>query len=140
MNQQRTRTSSLARWQKAAARAVAEGIQIRQLAGSGAWVATSGSDTATAYEVEVTGNVAHGCGCLAGLNDDPVCKHRAALFLLIGALNLTPEPDPPAPAAPVVCFRCWGTLAGCPVCQGVGVASLVAQAVALRDAEDRIAA
>ena len=73
--QTRTRTSSPARWTAAAARAIAEGIQIRQLAGSGQWVATSGSDAAAAYEVEVTGNVAHGCTCLAGLNDDPVCKH-----------------------------------------------------------------
>ena len=40
----------------------------------------------------VTGNVAHGCDCLAGLNDDPVCKHRAAFYLLIGALD--PEPEP----------------------------------------------
>ncbi len=65
--QTRTRTSSPARWMKAAERAVAEGIQIRQLAGSGAWIASSGSNANAAYEVEVTGNVAHGCGCLAGL-------------------------------------------------------------------------
>lgn len=138
--QTRTRTSSPARWIKAAERAVAEGIQIRQLAGSGAWVATSGSDASVAYEVEVTGNVAHGCGCLAGLNDDPVCKHRAAFYLLIGALT-PPEPEPPAPAvASVVCSRCRGAVAGCPVCHGTGVAALVAQAAALRDAADRIAA
>jgi len=130
--QARTRTSSPARWMKAAERAVVEGIQIRQLAGSGQWVATSGSDAAAAYEVEVTGNVAPGCTCLAGLNDDPVCKHRAAFFLLIGALNLTPEPEPSAPAAPVVCFRCRGRAAGCPVCAGLGVAALTAQAAALR--------
>ena len=55
--------------------------------------------SSVAYEVEVTGNVAHGCDCLAGLNGDPVCKHRAAFFLLIGALDLDPEPDPPAPAS-----------------------------------------
>src|SRR5215213_9887609 len=112
--QTRTRTSSPARWMKAAERAVAEGVQVRQLAGSGQWVASSGSDNTVAYEVEVTGNVAHGCGCLASLNDDPVCKHRAAFYLLIGALDLTPEPDPPASAAPVICFRCRGAEAGCP--------------------------
>ena len=136
--QTRTRTSSPARWQKAAARAVAEGIQIRQLAGTGQWVATSGSDAATAYEVEVTGNVAHGCGCLAGLNDDPVCKHRASFYLLIGALDLTPEPEPPAPAA--VCFRCQGREVGCPMCSGRGVAALAAQAAALVVATDALAA
>ena len=129
------RTSSPERWIKAAERAVAEGVQIRQLAGSGAWIANSGSDSTVAYEVEVTGNVAHGCGCLAGMNDDPVCKHRAAFYLLIGALDVTPEPDPPAlGAAPVICFRCRGAEAGCSVCQGVGVASLSAQAAALRAA------
>jgi hypothetical protein len=70
--QTRTRTSSPSRWMKAAERAVAESVQIRQLAGSGQWIASSGSDASVAYEVAVTGNVAHGCGCLAGLNDDPV--------------------------------------------------------------------
>jgi hypothetical protein len=136
----RTRTSSPARWNKAAERAVAEGIQIRQLAGSGAWVATSGSDANAAYEVEVTGNVAHGCTCLAWINDDPVCKHRAAFYLLIGALDLNPEPEPPAPAANVVCFPCRGAEATCPVRSGAGVAPLDAQAAALRDAAERLAA
>jgi hypothetical protein len=130
--QTRTRSSSPARWQKAAQRAISEGIQVRQLAGSGQWVANSGSDASVAYEVEVTGNIAHGCSCLAGLNDDPVCKHRAAFYLLIGALSVDPEPEPPAPSlAPVVCFRCRGTEPGCPVCAGAGVAALTAQAAAL---------
>ncbi len=130
-----TRTSGLSRWMKAAARAVAEGVENRQLAGSGQWIANSGSDAMVAYEVEVTGNVAHGCGCLAGRNDDPVCKHRAAFYLLIGAIDLTPEPDPPAlGAAPAVCFRYRGTEASCPVCQGVGGAPLSEQAAALRAA------
>jgi hypothetical protein len=133
--QTRTRTSSSARWMKAAERAVAEGVQIRQLAGSGQWIASSGSDAAVAYEVAVTGDVAHGCGCLAGLNDDPVCKHRAAFYLLIGALELPPEPEPPAlGVSPVVCFRCRGASAGCPVCQDAGFAFLSAQAAALRAA------
>jgi hypothetical protein len=129
------RSTNPARWMKAAGRAVAEGIQVRQLAGSGQWIASSGSDATVAYEVEVTGNVAHGCGCLAGLNGDPVCKHRAAFYLLIGAIDLTPEPDPPAlGAASVICFRCRGREVGCPVCGGAGVASLPAQAAALRAA------
>ena len=130
MIQQQTRTSSPARWMKAAERAVAEGVQVRQLAGSGQWIANYGSDSSVAYEVEVTGNVAHGCGCLAGLNDDPVCKHRAAFYLLIGALTLPPELDPPAPAN-LICFRCRGTEAGCPVCSGIGIAPLESQAAAL---------
>ena len=105
------RTATPARWMQAAERAVAEGVQVRQLAGSGQWIASSGSDATVAYEVEVTGNVAHGCDCLAGLNSDPVCKHKAAFYLLIGALDLTPEPDLPA----------LGIGRDCPDCHGWGV-------------------
>lgn len=96
------RTASPARWQTAAQRAVAEGVQIRQLQSTGEWIATSGSDASLAYLVEVTGAIAHGCDCLAGLNGDPVCKHRAAYYLLTGALSLDPEPEPPAPAITLV--------------------------------------
>jgi hypothetical protein len=106
--QTRSRSSSPARWQKAAQRAIAEGIQVRQLAGSGQWIANSGNDATGAYEVDITGNVAHGCSCLAGLNDDPVCKHRAAFYLLIGALDLSPEPVGPAPSLTVDCPDCHG--------------------------------
>ena len=55
--QTRTRIESPVRWQKAAERATAEGIQVRQLQSTGQWVATSGSDRTTAYELAVTGNV-----------------------------------------------------------------------------------
>jgi hypothetical protein len=136
--QTRIRTENPARWIKAAERAVAEGIQVRQLQGSGQWIANSGSDATVAYEVQVTGNVAHGCDCLAGLNGDPVCKHKAAYYLLIGALYLTPEPDPPALG--VLCFKCYGKDAGCPLCAGFGTASLAAQAAALVADAERIAA
>ena len=68
------------------------------------------------------------------LGGDPVCLHRAAYWYAQGMLELDPEPEPPASAAPVVCIRCRGTEAGCPVCQGAGVASLRAQAAALRTA------
>lgn len=105
---QTRRTDSPARWIKAAERAIAEGIRVRQLQSTGQWVAKSGTDEYLAYEVQVTGNVAHGCDCLAGLNGDPVCKHRAAFYLLIGSIDLTPEPEPPAPAL-------------CPDCAGGGV-------------------
>ncbi len=91
------RTDSAARWQSAAQRAIAGGVQVRQLAGSGQWIATSGADSSTAYTLEVTGAVAHGCDCLASLNGDPVCRHRAAWYVLIGALSGDPEPEPPAP-------------------------------------------
>ena len=138
--QTRSRVDSQARWLKAAERAVSEGIQCRQLQGSGQWIATSGSQDGVAYEVQVAGSVAFGCDCLAGMNGDPVCKHRAAYYLLIGALTLDPEPDPPAPAAPVVCFKCRGQDVHCAVCGGAGTASLVAQAAALMAEVERIAA
>lgn len=92
------RTDSRIRWQRAAARAVDETIQVRQLQGTGQWIATSGTQDGVAYELSGTGNIAHGCDCLAGLNDDPVCKHRAAWYLLVGALDRTPDPAPAAPA------------------------------------------
>ena len=96
--QTRSRTSSRARWQKAAQRAIDEAIQVRQLQGTGQWIATSGTQSGVAYELSVTGNIAYGCDCLAGLNDDPVCKHRAAWYLAIGALTFIPDPAPAAPA------------------------------------------
>ena len=109
-SERRMRAENPARWWKAAERAEAEGIRVCQLQGSGQWIATSGTANGVAYELQITGNVAHGCDCLAGLNGDPVCKHRAAFYLLIGALN-TPEPEPPAPAS----------LMDCPDCNGCGV-------------------
>jgi len=52
------------------------------------------------------------------LGGDPICLHRAAYWYAQGVLELDPEPEPPASAAPVVCFRCRGEEASCPVCQG----------------------
>jgi hypothetical protein len=97
----RPRVATPDRWQKALQRALDGQVQVRQLAGSGAWIATSATDPATAYEIEITGEIAHGCSCLAGLNSDPVCCHRAAFYHQIGMLDLDPEPQPPAPAAPL---------------------------------------
>jgi hypothetical protein len=75
------------------------------------------------------------CDCEAAmLGGDPVCLHRAAYWHARGMLELDPEPEPPASAAPVICFRCRGAEAGCPLCKGAGVASLSAQAAALRAA------
>ena len=56
------------RWVRAAERARTEGVQVHQLQDSGAWIATSDSQRGVAYELAVTGNVAHGSDCLAGLN------------------------------------------------------------------------
>ena len=104
----RTRGENPARWFRAAERAENEGVRVCQLQSSGQWIATSGTASGTAYEVQIIGNVAHGCDCLAGMNGDPVCKHRAAFYLLIGALDLSPEPVGPAPGAGNDCPHCNG--------------------------------
>ncbi len=119
------------RWQAALKRALDEGIQVRQLVGSGAWIATSGSDTAAAYLVS-----AQGCECQAGEYGDPVCKHRAAYWRALGALDLEPEPV----VAPATCPACGGNgfdpactghpVAGmvihcpCPTCDGAGIVTV----------------
>ncbi len=118
-NRRPARRATHERWQAALQRALAEGIQVRQLAGSGAWIATSGSDTTAAYLV--SGN---GCECQAGEYGDPICKHRAAYWHAIGALDLEPEPiaaATPAPATIATCPGCGGNGFD-PACQGHRIA------------------
>ena len=83
------RPNSPERWQAALVRARREGISVRQLTASGAWIATSATDSHIAYEVSV-----HRCTCPAAeFGDDPVCKHRAALRAHLGlplALDVAP--------------------------------------------------
>ena len=100
------------RWQAALQRALAEGVQVRQLAGCGAWLATSGTDATKAYELLVVGGIVRECGCPAGQHGDPVCKHAARYYNLVGLLDLEDDPEPPTPAAPalplVPCWNCGG--------------------------------
>jgi hypothetical protein len=118
------------RWQRALQRALFAGVEAKQLAGSGEWIVSSASRPGIAYRTDgIT------CDCEAAmLGGDPVCLHRAAHWDAVGVLELDPDPEPPASAAPVICFRCHGAEAGYPVCQGAGVASLSAQAATLRAA------
>ena len=81
------RASTPRRWQAALTRARKEGVEVRQLVGSGGWIATSGTDRRAAYELDVTGGVVHGCACPAALHDDPVCKHRAAYWVALGIVD-----------------------------------------------------
>ena len=80
----RRRESSLVRWQSAVNRARNEGVEARQLVGSGGWIATSGTDRRAAYELAVTSGIVHDCACPAALHDDPVCKHKAAYWIAMG--------------------------------------------------------
>jgi hypothetical protein len=83
------RESTPARWQAAVARARKEGVQVRQLVGSGGWIATSGTNQRAAYELAVTSGIVHGCACQAASFEDPVCKHRAAYWLSLGVVDPT---------------------------------------------------
>lgn len=100
------RSNTPARWQAALKRALDKSISVRQLSGCGAWVATSGSDAATAYLVTEAG-----CECVAARHGDPVCCHRAALAHKLGRLSLDTEHTPPAaPAAEMTrCVWCSGS-------------------------------
>jgi hypothetical protein len=129
MQTRRNRTASPERWQRAAQRALEENFEVRQVNENGMWVSTSGSDPKLAYLLEVRNGVVASCSCPAGQFGDPCCKHAARYYLDAGPLD--PEPEPPAPVAPVVCFKCRGKDALCPVCAGAGVADLAAQAAAL---------
>ncbi|MDP9364857.1 MAG: hypothetical protein M3Q10_11655, partial [Chloroflexota bacterium] len=71
----RPRAATPERWQSALRRALLAGVQVRQLAGSGQWIATSASDSAAAYELDVAGGYVRACTCTAGVHDDPVCCH-----------------------------------------------------------------
>jgi hypothetical protein len=100
------------------------------MAWSDQWIASSAGRPGVAYRTD--GGT---CDCEAAmLGGDPVCLHRAAYWYAQGMLEPDPEPEPPASPAPVICFRCRSVEAGCPICQGAGVASLSAHAAALRAA------
>lgn len=81
-----------ARWQKALRRALDEGVDVRQLATTGVWIATSGTSSSTAYVLTPTD-----CECRAAAEGDVCCKHRALLRHVLGDLPLEPQPEPPAP-------------------------------------------
>ena len=113
------------RWRAALRRAQKEGVEIRQLQGSGMWIATSASDPDTAYEV-----TPWECECFAGQFHDPICKHRAALLVKLGRMRLEADIDV---IEPIPCPACRGTgkrlpngfhqkmTDSCPDCGGSGI-------------------
>ena len=71
------------RWKRALERAVAEGLHLYKVSGTGEVVVTSGRQHETVY---ATDGIA--CDCEAAmLGADPVCKHRAIFWKDRGLLN-----------------------------------------------------
>lgn len=102
--QTRTRTASPERWVKAADRARSESIRVVQVASTGQWIATSGTDAHGAYELAVYSGKVRSCTCPAAQHGDPVCKHVAAYHLAAGTLPFGVD----APAQMTKCGRCFG--------------------------------
>ncbi len=103
------------RWQAALKRALDAGVQVRQLAGSGAWVAGSATDPRAAYVVS-----GQACECRAAAEGDPICLHRAAFWHAQGVLDLEPEPDA-APVVTAIVVEPAPVSAICPACGGRGI-------------------
>lgn len=78
------RVSTPERWEKAKERAQKEQVHVAQLNLTGMWIATSGTKPGLAYQLTVSNGIAHSCTCAAQNGNDPVCKHRAAFYLLTG--------------------------------------------------------
>jgi hypothetical protein len=121
-------TESAARWQKALARAIANGLEVFVVNDTGERMVTSSSALDTLYRSD-----GRHCTCAAGLAGDPICQHRAVVRYVMGWL---PAPASGAPALlPVATRRCLSCTNGkveeigvsgpigwapCSVCQGSG--------------------
>lgn len=97
----RQRVESPARWWKALERAIVNGIEPLQIAGTGEWVVTSATKVGTVYRT-----AGRSCECEAALAGDPVCQHRAVVRFTLGWLTI--EDGAPETAATVDCAGCNG--------------------------------
>lgn len=77
------RMATADRWLKAAARASAENVRVLELEDGTGVVMRAANNDVIHYRTDGVY-----CECDAGINGDPVCKHRAAFLLL--ALNVLP--------------------------------------------------
>src|SRR4051794_26147015 len=82
----RRHVATLDRWVKALERSAVEGITAFQVSSTGQWVVTSANDPLTVYATDGID-----CDCLAAVNGDGVCKHRAIVLNLTGRLTIGPE-------------------------------------------------
>lgn len=71
------RVSTAISRENARQRAIAEGIEVRQVEGSSVWIATSGTKPDKAYVLNIVDGQAVTCSCPAGAWGN-YCKHRAA--------------------------------------------------------------
>jgi hypothetical protein len=127
--QRRTRTESAERWAQALERALANWLEVFQVADTGERMVTSASQLDTLHRTD-----GRDCTCAAAVAGDPICQHRAVVRFVSGWL---PEPSPAAPALlPVVvtpvrpCLWCRGSgrvpndydrqYAACSACEGIG--------------------
>ncbi len=99
-----TRPDPASRWTAALARARHEGITLYRDRDTRAYHALS-ADGLRLYPVSL-----QGCACKAGEHGN-VCKHAAALRAALGLLtDVTPDPEPSAPASPGrMCTDCLDT-------------------------------
>ena len=86
VQQRQVRTESAARWEKALARALANRLEVFQVADTGERMVTSASQLDTLHRTD-----GRTCTCAAALAGDAVCQHRAVVRFVIGWL---PEPSP----------------------------------------------
>ena len=136
MQQRPARTESAARWEKALARALANGLEVFQVADTGERMVTSASQLDTLHRTD-----GRSCTCAAGLAGDPVCQHRAVVRFVMGWLpEQSPPEGSPSPSAPALvpvtllpvrpCMWCHGSgripndfnreYAACSACGGAG--------------------
>jgi hypothetical protein len=106
------------RWEKALARALANGLEVFQVSDTGERLVTSASRLDILHRTDGAA-----CTCEAALAGDPVCQHRAVVRFVQGRLSCDPE------ATSADCISCSGCgvqdfgryALPCETCGGSGV-------------------
>jgi hypothetical protein len=138
-----TNADQTLRWRAARDRAITEHVSVYQVESTGQWIATSGTKSGVAYELDIIGNVVSKCHCPAG-EHDRICKHAALFYHLIGAIPCSVDVmeaeeyarDAAATIAPRPCSWCsgrgrsyndyWLEVRPCSWCEGTGSGTAVA--------------